>query len=213
MNSSRRTALGLEKRERTRAALIEATYQVVAQKVAESVTIDDIIATAGVARGTFYNYFQSRDEALLALAIALRDGMQQRMSRQPMELDDPAERLAIAVRQLLHRAIQDPTWGWVVFRIGLAINPFSELMEQGMFSNLETGKHLNRLQIDDVQAALTLTRGTGWMALRNILSKKTAPDYPEQIAKIILKSLGIADAEADAIAFKSLDPSQNQGKR
>jgi AcrR family transcriptional regulator len=194
------SALG--KRERTRAALIDAIYQVVAQKAAESMTIDDIIATAGVARGTFYNYFQSRDEALLALAITLRDGMKQGMEGQTTSLDDPAERIAIALRQLLHRAIQDKTWGWVVFRIGLAVNPFSELMEQGMLADLERGKQLKRLQFDDLQAAITLIRGTGWMALRNILNGQDALDYPEQVTKIILVALCVKDA--DAIAFKPL---------
>jgi hypothetical protein len=44
------------------------------------------------------------------------------------------------------------------------------------------------------------------MAMRSILEGYTEPNYPEQIAKMILKTLGVTDAEAHAIAFKVLEP-------
>jgi hypothetical protein len=58
---------------------------------------------------------------------------------------------------------------------------------------------LNRL--DNVQAAIDLILGTGLMAMRSILAGQTPPDYPEQITKLVLKTLGVADMEAEAIAF------------
>ncbi|MDJ0798095.1 MAG: TetR/AcrR family transcriptional regulator [Calothrix sp. MO_167.B12] len=205
MKSSRRAAIGLEKREQTRATLIAATYQVVARKAVESVTIDDIIAEAGVARGTFYNYFQGREDVLKALVVSLRKEMRQMLWKQTIESDDRAERMAIAIRQLLHRALEDKTWGWVIARIGLAANPLGETLEEGMLTDLETGIRLERFQVDSIQAAITMILGTGLMALRSILEGQMEPDYPEQITKIILKSLGISDTEAEAIAFKSLE--------
>lgn len=204
MRSSRRAVIGQGKRERTRAALIEAAYQVIAQKEAERVTIDDIIAEAGVARGTFYNYFQTREDVLIEVAVFLRDEMMQRLEPQ-QEDNDPAERIAIAICQLLHRALRDPTWGWVVVRIGLAINPLRETIETGMVVDLEAGIQQGRFHVESVQAAVTLILGTGFMALRRILSEQTEEDFPEQVTKIILQALGITEAEAHAIAFESPD--------
>jgi AcrR family transcriptional regulator len=205
MKPSRRTTIGRGKRERTRAALIKAAYLVFARKETDVVTIDDIIAEAGVARGTFYNYFQTREDVLKAMAASLRNEMKQRIWGQSVVINDPAERMAIAIRQLLHRASQDKTWGWVIVRIGLAAAPLSETIERGALADLEPGIQQNRFQVDSTQAATALILGTGLMALRTILEGQTEPDYPEQIAKIILKSLGIPDAEAHAIAFKSLE--------
>ena len=214
MKSSRRAVIGQGKRERTRATLIEAAYRVIAQKETESVTIDDIIAEAGVARGTFYNYFQTREDVLISVAVFLRDEMVQRL--EPQQADsDPAERIATAirqlgtrvahnVRQLLHRALHDPTWGWVVVRIGLAINPLRETIETGMMTDLEAGIQQGRFNVESVQAAVTLILGTGFMALRRILEEQTEDNFPEQVTKIILQALGIA--EAHAIAFLSLEP-------
>ncbi len=208
MKPSRRTSIGLAKRERTRTSLIEAAYRVFARKEADAVTIDDIIAEASVARGTFYNYFQTREDVLKAVAASLSDEMNQKIWAQSVAIDDPAERMAIALRQFLHQAMRDSTWGWVIVRIGLVAAPLSETIERGVMTDLEAGIRLKRFQIDSLQAAIDLILGTGLMAMRSILEGHTEPDYPEQIAKIILKTLGITDAEAGAIAFKFLEPLQ-----
>lgn len=206
MKESRRASIGLDKRERTRAKLIESAYRVFARKAADAVTIDDIIAEAAVARGTFYNYFQTREDVLKAVAGNLSDEINQKIWVQYAEISDPAERLAIAIRQFLRQAIRDSTWGWVIVRIGLVAAPLSETMERGMMTDLEAGIRLNRFQVDSLQAASDLVLGTGLMAIHSILEGRAEPDYPEQIAKIILKTLGVNDADAHAIAFKFLEP-------
>jgi hypothetical protein len=59
--------------------------------------------------------------------------------------------------------------------------------------------------VESKQAAIDLILGTGLMAMRTILSGHSAPDYPEQIAKLILKTLGVDDKEAHSIAFRVLE--------
>jgi len=206
MQPSRRASIGLEKRERTRVNLIEAAYRVFARKEADSVTIDEIIGEAAVARGTFYNYFQTREEVLTAVAAALSDEMNHSIWAQSAQIDDPAERMAIATRQFLHQAIRDSTWGWVIVRCGLVAAPLSETIKTGVTTDLEAGMELGRFQVANKQAAIDLILGTGLMAMRTILGGHPEPDYPEQIAKLILKTLGVDDGEAHSIAFRVLEP-------
>ena len=196
----------MEKRERTRSHLIESAYRVFARKETDAVTIDDIIAEAGVARGTFYNYFQTREDVLRAVAASLSDVMNQKIWAQYAAISDPAERMAIGLRQFLHQAMRDATWGWVIVRIGLVAAPLSETIERGLLSDLEAGIRLERFRVDSVQACVDLVLGTSLMAMRTILEGPTEPNYPEQITKLILKSLGVVDVEAEAIAFKALEP-------
>ncbi|HEY9622975.1 MAG TPA: helix-turn-helix domain-containing protein [Crinalium sp.] len=206
MKPSRRASIGMEKRERTRSHLIESAYRVFARKETDAVTIDDIIAEAGVARGTFYNYFQTREDVLRAVAASLSDVMNQKIWAQYAAIADPAERMAIGLRQFLHQAMRDVTWGWVIVRIGLVAAPLSETIERGLMSDLEAGIRLERFRVDSVQASVDLVLGTSLMAMRTILEGHTEPNYPEQITKLILKSLGVGDVEAEAIAFKALEP-------
>jgi len=46
------------------------------------------------------------------------------------------------------------------------------------------------------------------MAMRTILEghTKAKVNYPEQITKLILKSLGVSSDDVEAIAFKDLEP-------
>lgn len=47
---------------KTRAALIEAAIHIFQQKGFEHARVSDIVSAAGVAQGTFYNYFRSKEE-------------------------------------------------------------------------------------------------------------------------------------------------------
>lgn len=55
------------KRQRTRLSLLAATAHELEEKGYEALTIDGIVRRAGLARGTFYLYFQNRAEAATAV--------------------------------------------------------------------------------------------------------------------------------------------------
>jgi AcrR family transcriptional regulator len=214
MQPSRRASIGLEKRERTRSNLIAAAYRVFAHKAADAVTIDDIIAEAAVARGTFYNYFQTREDVLDAVGSALSDEMNHRIWEQLATIEDPAMRLSIAIRQFLHQAMRDSTWGWFIVRSGFVSAPLSETIKMGLTTDLDAGIRLKRFHVKNKQASIDLILGTGLMAMRSILGGHSEPDYPEQIAKMILTTLGVEDGAAlslaepleTRIAFRVIEP-------
>lgn len=61
------------KRVSTRSALEQSAWLLAASRPWSDITIDDISAGAGVARRTFFNYFESKEELLEALG-AMRPG-------------------------------------------------------------------------------------------------------------------------------------------
>ena len=65
----RRAEIGREKRARTRAQLAAAARSLFGRRPVESVTVDDVVEEAGVAKGTFYVHF----EDLSALTAAVAD--------------------------------------------------------------------------------------------------------------------------------------------
>jgi hypothetical protein len=143
---------------------------------------------------------------LAAVAAALSDEMNHSIWAQSAQIADPATRMAIAIRQFLHQAMRDATWGWVIVRCGLVAAPLSETIKTGVTTDLAAGMRSGRFQVANRQAAIDLILGTGLMAMRTILGGHSEPDYPEQIAQLILKTLGVDAAEAHSIAFQVLEP-------
>ena len=60
------------KRVSTRAALEQAAWLLAAARPWSEITIDDITAGAGVARRTFFNYFESKEELLNKLKTLMQ---------------------------------------------------------------------------------------------------------------------------------------------
>ena len=71
VDPERRAQIGQEKRAKTRAQLISAATSLFAKRAVESVTVDDIVNEARVAKGTFYVHFDD----LNALTVAVADGL------------------------------------------------------------------------------------------------------------------------------------------
>lgn len=106
------------KRERTRCAILDAAITVIAEKGLESSSIDDLMATAGMARGTFYNYFHCREEVLHAVVDMLREIITREIiSRLPGGLT-PEEIIACATCGYLRFCLDHPRIGTVLAKIG-----------------------------------------------------------------------------------------------
>src|SRR5690349_13908998 len=124
---STRAETDARKRERTRAALVDAAMRVFARVGPDAATIDDLIAEATVARGTFYNYFTTRDDVLTAVATQISNRVLTELA-DLRRVADPAERVSRTVRTFIRVAAIDPTEGWVIVRIALLAAPFGVLM-------------------------------------------------------------------------------------
>jgi len=52
----------------TRQSLIEAADHLIVQKGYENISVDDIVKTSGIAKGTFYNYFERKEDLIFELS-------------------------------------------------------------------------------------------------------------------------------------------------
>lgn len=64
-----------ERRESRRGALVEAAFSVFMDQGVAASSVDDIVEAAGVAKGTFYLYFSTKDDAINAVAERVVDGV------------------------------------------------------------------------------------------------------------------------------------------
>jgi AcrR family transcriptional regulator len=189
----RRAAIGRARRDRTRAVLVEAALHVFARMGPDAPNVDDFIAEAGVARGTFYNHFDGREDLLVAVATLAAEQMEaERMRSQGVA--DPAERMACALRIYIRKAAADAPWGWVIVRIALVAAPLGPAMRANLQKDLADGIAAGRFVVPSLQAAQDLVLGAGIMGMRTVLRGEAEATHAETVAQMVLQALGVPDA-------------------
>jgi AcrR family transcriptional regulator len=195
----------VRKREKTRARLLEGAKQVMAGKGVEGATIAEIAAAADVAPGTFYNYFQTREEILDAVAADLVEEFRRVMNAILRTVDDPAERIAIAIRLFLLRVAEDPLWGWFMARYGPSLpilrDQTREIIRERIVAD---GLRRKRFRLPSTRAIGDMISGTATTALRSVLEGRLPLSAAGEVAELLLRGLGVPFDEAHRIATKPI---------
>jgi AcrR family transcriptional regulator len=113
----RRAEIGREKRARTRAQLVAAARSLFGKRPVESVTVDDVVEEAGVAKGTFYVHFEDLNALTAAVADELVRTFDELLQLQRLSMPDPLMRIAFACNAFIEKAVEDPSWAAVVARM------------------------------------------------------------------------------------------------
>lgn len=181
-----RPRVARQRRERTRARIIESALAVFAEKGPDSPRIDDFIRAAGIARGTFYNYYSSTDELLEATSHALEDDMIRSITAELERLDRPLERLATGILLWLRKAQEDPLWCRFIVRVRRR----SRGVDRELGGDLRAAMKAGAIRAIDVKAARDLVVGTILEAMNRMNSERVPATYASDVAQSILLGLG-----------------------
>ena len=117
INLERRAEIGAEKRARTRAQILAAANALFAKRPWDSVTVDDLVSEAGVAKGTFYVHFKDMHALTAAVADDLIKTFDEMLQPHRLSIDDPLVRIAFGCDAFLEKALDDPDWASLVARM------------------------------------------------------------------------------------------------
>ena len=92
---------GLRERKKlaTRLALHEAALRLTAERGLDGISVDDIAARADVSPRTFFNYFPSKDDAVVGLDPAAPQHLAEQFARRPAD-ESPVESLRAVHREM-----------------------------------------------------------------------------------------------------------------
>ncbi len=107
-----RVTTGLRERKKaaTRSALHEAALRLVAERGLDGVSVDDIAARADVSPRTFFNYFATKDEAVLGLDPAGLRRTAQALAERPADESTLAALRAVQRGQAEEMASESELW-------------------------------------------------------------------------------------------------------
>ncbi len=173
------------KKIQMRCKLIEGARRVMGEKGVEATTIKDITEAADVGFGSFYSYFDSKDEIMQEAAKDVLHGFAEALDAYTATLDDPVDVLATAFGNFLLVARHDPVLCWFLVRVGDVDPQITRDNLRRFQRDLERGVAAGAFQIDNMEATITLAAGAVFSYLRQRL-------------------LGVVDQTADVHAIESL---------
>ncbi|TCK84033.1 TetR/AcrR family transcriptional regulator [Paraburkholderia sp. BL9I2N2] len=216
---------GARRKRETRARLLEAALNLMAQKGMEGVAINEITEAADVGFGSFYNHFESKEAIHAALTDQVFEDFADTLERLAGDLSDPAEVISVSVRHTLLRARREPVWGQFLIREGLSPHALNRGLGQRLSRDIRKGIAAKRFSIADPLMALLSVGGTVLAAIAVDLYGDApigpeisalgelglrSKDFPERAATALLQTLGIGRAEANRIARRPLPVVESQ---
>lgn len=199
-----RTRTAAERRERTNIHLIRTAMALYAQHGFAGLAIDGVIRAAGVARGTFYNYFKSSDELLAVVAATLSDELMTIVDPLVSQLADPAERVSCGVRTCLSIGADYRQLAAFISRGGPAALVESRLLREYLPRDLADGITSGRFTVTDSQLAFDLVVGPVVAGFHTLASRDVGADYIPNLAMGVLQSLGLPRTTARKLSRQSL---------
>jgi AcrR family transcriptional regulator len=185
-------------REARRAELVSAAATVFAQRGVANTAVSDIVKAAGVAQGTFYLYFDSKDAAVLAVVERIADAIIEKSAARVAGESSAVDKL-LGLRGVLAEAGSVPEATELIELMHLPENRLlhdrlAEGLTPGLVSLLETiveqGIAEGVFKVDD-------TRAAAWFVLAGLqsveLSGTSIPDMPAALTKateFALRALG-----------------------
>lgn len=107
--------LTIEQQDR-RQRVIDAAFELGAERGYEAVQMRDVAATANVALATIYRYFSSKDHLLAAAMTDWTARLQSRVAQSPARGDTPADKLVDVLHRGCHALQRQPKLGMALVR-------------------------------------------------------------------------------------------------
>lgn len=194
------------KRERTRRQLLRAAIAVLHERGVAGFAVQHVAAAAGVANGTFYNYFSTREALLEALAAWFVESYCRHIDASYAHVEDGAERMAIGGRRYVLFAAERPEWAGLMLGLMDGGAPLLERIAPFALRDLRLGVRQKRFHIVSERAAMDLIAGTGLQAMRSVLAGAAGRPHASAAATMVLRGLGMDHGEAAEVARRPLPP-------
>lgn len=194
------------RRVRTRAALLGAGRSLFANRSPEAVSIDDIVAAADVAKGSFYNHFADKEAFARELAEQARLAVEALVSRVTDGAEDPAERVARALCGFAREAVDDPVGMRVQLRMFQGALIPDAPMNAGVRADVARGLEAGRFTGLGLEAGVLLAVGVFAVTVGRVMAQadaRTAPALAREMAAALLRGLGLNPSDAESVALKT----------
>lgn len=200
--SQRRPARGSRQRERTRTALLSAGQTLFATRPVESVTVDDIVDAAEVAKGSFYNHFDDKDAFAAAIYELVQGDVEFHIFSANRDVEDAPTRIARALCTVLRYALAHPERLMAMLSMAERRTTSESPLNAGVSADIRHGLEQQRLSGIDLETGVLTVIAMASATVRHSMSgdTRTPPArLAAAMASMLLRALGVASDEAETL--------------
>lgn len=192
------------RRAETRAKLMEAARATFARQGVDATRINEITDEADVGFGSFYNYFDSKEAIVAAVVEEAVTAAGEAIAAATKDVEDPAEVVAVAHRSIVHRAAEEPDFGWLLVRLEISHDLVFAALGPYAARDLDRGIEAGRFKVDDPAVALIAAGGALLAIVRAVLQGRAKPTAAERHAAYVLRMCGLSPDDAAEVASRPL---------
>lgn len=194
------------RRTANRRAIMDAAEELFGLHGFAAVSVDEVTARAGVAKGTFYNHFVDKADVANHLALEIRQDMRSRIGAVKSVSSDPARHLAIAMCLFLLLATQQPNRAMILVTLMNNATDVNSPMNAPVRLTLQNGLDIKRFRLASIEASLVMVLGIVSAGIRHIIEQ--AEEKAElRVAELVahaLCSLGVEWEDAHKVVAETL---------
>ncbi len=192
------------RRLKTRAALFDAGLKLFAERAVDTISIDDIVQQAGVAKGSFFNHFADKGEFASAVAMKIRIGVEVNIAAVNRDVTDPALRVAQGICSFVQFALLDRQAAKSFARARAKSIGVGHPLDAGLRTDVELGIEMGRFSLSNVVTGEVCIIGVTQGLLTSIMAKKAtqheARTLSINVLTILLTGLGVESNEARCVS-------------
>ncbi|TVP44630.1 MAG: TetR/AcrR family transcriptional regulator [Halomonas sp.] len=201
-----RTRTAEKRRSAMRRRLVESAMVVFAEKGADATVIDDVIRAAEVSRGTFYKYFASIHDLMVAVSEELGNELLAYVEERVSTIPDPVERVALGLRLFINTALAFPLFASFIRASGLEAAGPTTLIYEYLPAHLTEAIDQGLLLDAPLAVHLDLITGVVLICIARQGADTLEPEHIRQVVASIMRGLGLPADDAWRIANNDIAP-------
>jgi AcrR family transcriptional regulator len=200
------------KRQATRQLLLDAAHELVLDKGHDKVSIEEITNRAKLSKGTYYNYFDTKQDVFMAVAQGLRDQLAAELRKTTASIKDPAMKVALTQKYYFYQSLDNRDWREFTRFTGLTHLSLEQAMDERI-EDIQWGVKAGRFKVDNVHFTESLIRGMSRHVIAAIDKGDVEQNASDYATRSILQMLGLPEIVAKALTQTRLPPIPAQRRR
>ncbi len=191
---------------RTRAALMAAGFELLVERPIDAIPIDDLVAKARVAKGSFFNHFKDKGDFAAAISKEVRLELEALVAKANDTVSEPIERIAGGMRVGFEFAIRQPKRSMALLRSMGTPTMREHPLNDGLRADIEAAASRNLLRPEAERLGVLFWLGLCQVLMQDALvGRIQLSEADQRLSDMLvmgLTGLGVPAKRAAALANK-----------